>query len=138
MNDNIQTLLVPVDFSDVTEKVLQTTLMLAQAFQSRVVLLHVAEPDPDFVGLRAGAGQCEEFGGEGVSTRSIPIWSNRSKKAGSRGGSQRGGAPDPGANHREDFAGKRPAEMRAMIVLGFRMATGLSMGSSREALPPGC
>jgi len=54
MNDNIQTLLVAVDFSDVTEKVLQAALTLATAFKSRVVLLHVAEPEPDFVGYEPG------------------------------------------------------------------------------------
>lgn len=54
MKDTIQTILVPVDFSDATEKVIQMAGTLAQAFKSRVVLLHVAEPEPDFVGFEPG------------------------------------------------------------------------------------
>ncbi len=47
-------ILVPVDFSDVTQRVLETAAGLAGQFQSRVVLLHVAEPEPDFVGFEPG------------------------------------------------------------------------------------
>ena len=54
MQDNIQTLLVPVDFSDVTSKVLRMAQTLALAFKSRVVLLHIVEPEPDFVGFEPG------------------------------------------------------------------------------------
>lgn len=54
MKDTIRTLLVPIDFSDVTANVLETAQTLALAFKSRVVLLHVAEPEPDFVGFEPG------------------------------------------------------------------------------------
>ncbi len=54
MNNNVQTLLVPIDFSDVTARVLETAETLAKAFQSRVVLLHIVEPEPDFVGFEPG------------------------------------------------------------------------------------
>ncbi len=47
-------ILVPVDFSDVTQRVLETAAGLAAQFKSRVVLLHVAEPEPDFVGFEPG------------------------------------------------------------------------------------
>jgi nucleotide-binding universal stress UspA family protein len=47
-------LLVPVDFSDVTPRVLAQALQLARAFGARVTLLHVAPPDPAFVGYAAG------------------------------------------------------------------------------------
>ena len=47
-------LLVPVDFSDVTPRVLEQALQLARAFGARVTLLHVAPPDPAFVGYVAG------------------------------------------------------------------------------------
>ncbi len=50
----MKNILVPVDFSDVTTKVLETARQLAAAFQSRVVLLNIAEPEPDFVGFEAG------------------------------------------------------------------------------------
>jgi nucleotide-binding universal stress UspA family protein len=50
----MKTILVPVDFSDVTEKVVDTAAQLAEAFESRIVLVHVAEPEPQFVGYDPG------------------------------------------------------------------------------------
>ncbi len=54
MKANVHTLLVPIDFSDVTPNVLDTARSLALAFKSRVVLFHIAEPEPDFVGFEPG------------------------------------------------------------------------------------
>lgn len=50
----MKTILVPVDFSDVTSHVIETATKFATAFLSRVVILNVAEPEPDFVGFEAG------------------------------------------------------------------------------------
>jgi len=50
----MKTIVVPIDFSDVTEKVIDTAASLAAAFGSRVILLHVADPEPDFVGYDPG------------------------------------------------------------------------------------
>lgn len=50
----MKTILVPVDFSDVTARVVETARSFAMAFESRLVLLNVAEPEPDFVGFEAG------------------------------------------------------------------------------------
>lgn len=50
----MNTILVPVDFSDVTTRVVETARQLARAFHSRIVLLNVAEPEPDFVGFEPG------------------------------------------------------------------------------------
>ncbi len=50
----MNTILVPVDFSDVTHHVLDTAAKFAIAFGSRLVILNVAEPEPDFVGFEAG------------------------------------------------------------------------------------
>jgi nucleotide-binding universal stress UspA family protein len=50
----MKTLLVPIDFSDVCDKVVETASELAAAFGSRVILLHVAEPEPQFVGYDPG------------------------------------------------------------------------------------
>ena len=50
----IETILVPVDFSDVTTEVVHHATEMAKAFGSRVVLLHISEPEPDFVGYEAG------------------------------------------------------------------------------------
>lgn len=50
----MKTILVPVDFSDVTARVVAVARQFAEAFRSRVVLLHVVEPEPDFVGFEPG------------------------------------------------------------------------------------
>ena len=41
----MKTILVPVDFSDVTGNIIKTVLMFAKAIKSRVVLLHVRSGD---------------------------------------------------------------------------------------------
>ncbi|HSI15374.1 MAG TPA: universal stress protein [Chthoniobacter sp.] len=50
----MKTILVPVDFSDVTPEVVETARKLAAAFEGRLVILNIAEPEPDFVGFEAG------------------------------------------------------------------------------------
>lgn len=50
----MKTILVPVDFSDVTDRVIGAATQFAQAFNSRIVLLHVVEPEPEFVGFEPG------------------------------------------------------------------------------------
>src|SRR5271165_3741614 len=50
----MKTILVPVDFSDVSAKVVETASLLARAFGSRVILVNVAEPEPEFVGYDPG------------------------------------------------------------------------------------
>lgn len=50
----MKTILVPVDFSDATAQVMETARKFATAFGSRVILLNVADPEPDFVGFEAG------------------------------------------------------------------------------------
>ena len=50
----MKTILVPVDFSDCTPSLIDTAKRYATTFGSRVVLLHVSEPEPDFVGFEPG------------------------------------------------------------------------------------
>jgi len=47
-------ILAAVDFSPVTEQVLQTLVQMAATFPAQVSLVHVAPPDPAFVGYEAG------------------------------------------------------------------------------------
>ncbi len=47
-------ILVAVDLSEVTEKIVKEAEKIAQALSAKVWLLHVAEPDPDFVGYKVG------------------------------------------------------------------------------------
>lgn len=51
---NPKTILVPVDFSDVTARVTEAARALASAFQGEIILVHVQEPEPDFVGFEPG------------------------------------------------------------------------------------
>ena len=50
----MKTILVPVDFSDVTPQVLSVASSMAAAFGSHVIIIYVAEPEPDFVGFEPG------------------------------------------------------------------------------------
>lgn len=50
----MNTLLVPVDFSDTTAPVIAQAQVLAKALGGDLVLLKVAEPEPDFVGFEPG------------------------------------------------------------------------------------
>ena len=50
----MKTILVPVDFSDVTPQVLSVASSMAAAFRCRLVVIYVAEPEPDFVGFEPG------------------------------------------------------------------------------------
>jgi nucleotide-binding universal stress UspA family protein len=47
-------ILTAVDFSDPTDMILRVTSKLAKRLEARVWLLHVAEPEPDFVGYNTG------------------------------------------------------------------------------------
>jgi nucleotide-binding universal stress UspA family protein len=50
----MKTILAPIDFSDVTGAVVQSAAGIAKAFQASLYLLHVAPPDPDFIGYEPG------------------------------------------------------------------------------------
>jgi nucleotide-binding universal stress UspA family protein len=50
----MDTILVAVDFSSVTEAVIDAAVGVSRAFDSSVYLLHVEPPEPDFVGYEAG------------------------------------------------------------------------------------
>ena len=52
-------LLAAVDFSDSTEKVIENARNISKSFNAKMWLIHVAEPDPDFVGYAAGPPQTE-------------------------------------------------------------------------------
>ena len=49
-------ILVAVDFSDVSRGIVDLVRRLPQADRGKVFLLHVTEPDPEFVGWEAGPG----------------------------------------------------------------------------------
>lgn len=47
-------ILTAVDFSDATSHIIRVTRKFAQSMNGKVCLVHVAEPEPDFVGYDAG------------------------------------------------------------------------------------
>jgi len=47
-------ILTAIDFFDSTEKVIRVTRKLALSMNAKVRLVHVAEPEPDFVGFDSG------------------------------------------------------------------------------------
>ena len=50
----MKTILVPVDFSDVTLKVVKAAVHLAKPFQSKIILMHASEPTPQLLAIGPG------------------------------------------------------------------------------------
>lgn len=50
----MKNILVPLDLKVETDLVFESAIQLAQAFKAKLWLLHVAAPDPDFVGYEPG------------------------------------------------------------------------------------
>lgn len=50
----MERIIAGVDFSPVSDAVVNRAASIARAFAARLVLLHVAAPDPDFVGFDVG------------------------------------------------------------------------------------
>jgi nucleotide-binding universal stress UspA family protein len=56
----MKTILVPIDFSPVTDAVVEQAAHLAEAFSAALWLLYVAAPEPDFVGYETGPPNVRE------------------------------------------------------------------------------
>ncbi len=54
-------ILVAIDFSDSTPLVIDQAMILAQATSAKIWLIHVAAPDPDFVGYQTGPQTERDF-----------------------------------------------------------------------------
>ena len=50
----MKTILVALDFSDVTLKVVKAAVHLAKPFQSKIILMHASEPAPQLLGIGPG------------------------------------------------------------------------------------
>jgi len=50
----MKTILVPVDFSDVTIKVVKAAVHLAKPFHSKIILMHATEVVPSMMGMGGG------------------------------------------------------------------------------------
>lgn len=53
-------ILAAIDFSESSQKVVEQARELAKAFSAKLWLLHVAEPEPDFVGYEVETGVMRE------------------------------------------------------------------------------
>jgi nucleotide-binding universal stress UspA family protein len=51
----MKTILVPIDFSDETLKVVKAAVHLAKPFLSRIILMHASEPSPQLLGIGPGS-----------------------------------------------------------------------------------
>ncbi|GGA41537.1 universal stress protein [Okeania sp. KiyG1] len=50
----MKNIVVAIDFSQITPAIITQAEALVQAFNSKLWLIHIAEPDPDFVGFKTG------------------------------------------------------------------------------------
>ena len=60
----IKNILVAIDFNDTVGELLSYSEGLAEKFGAKVWVLHVAEPDPDFVGFAPGPQYIRDFKAE--------------------------------------------------------------------------
>ncbi len=63
----MKTLLVPVDFSDVTARVVEYAGTMAKTFDASLVLLHIADPEPEFIGYEPGPQTVRDAVAETIS-----------------------------------------------------------------------
>ncbi|MHA1916624.1 MAG: universal stress protein [Promethearchaeota archaeon] len=50
----MKNILAPIDFSDITKEVIEHAADMTRTFSGKLWLIHVAPPDPEFVGHRVG------------------------------------------------------------------------------------
>lgn len=50
----MKTILVAVDFSNITDKLLQAAVTISSGGHSKVYIVHISAPEPDFVGMSVG------------------------------------------------------------------------------------
>ncbi len=60
----MKNILVPIDFSAETDRVIDVAIALAKPLQAKLWLVHVAAPDPDFVGYETGPRYVREHRAE--------------------------------------------------------------------------
>ena len=61
---NIKNILVAVDFADHDEVLLEYALQMAQKFECKAWIIHIAAPDPDFVGYEPGPQYVRDYRAE--------------------------------------------------------------------------
>lgn len=72
-------ILVGIDFSDTTEKILAFAGKIVARMSAKVWLLHVAAPDPDFVGFEVGPQSVRDSNSRGYHQEHREIQENASR-----------------------------------------------------------
>jgi nucleotide-binding universal stress UspA family protein len=57
----MKNILIPIDFKGNSELLLNKAFDIAEKFDSKVWLIHVAAPDPDYIGYEAGPQNLRDF-----------------------------------------------------------------------------
>jgi nucleotide-binding universal stress UspA family protein len=57
----MKNVLIAIDFHDKTNMLIDKAIEIGKAFESKIWLLHVAAPDPDFVGYEVGPQYIRDF-----------------------------------------------------------------------------
>ena len=66
--DSTENILVAVDFSNDDQVLLAKALQMAKPFGSKIWVVHIAAPDPDFVGYEPGPQYIRDFRAEDLRT----------------------------------------------------------------------
>ena len=57
----MKNILVPIDFSEDTYQLLNKSVEIAEKFNSKVWIIHISSPEPDFVGYDVGPQYIRDF-----------------------------------------------------------------------------
>lgn len=72
-------LLVAIDFSEITKKILEKVEQIVLKTKAKVWLIHVAQPDPDFIGYDVGPDSERKFMADKFRDQHIKIQAYSSK-----------------------------------------------------------
>lgn len=56
----MKNILIPIEFDNIAQKLIDTGIELAEKFDSKIWLIHIAAPEPDFVQYTSGTGPNNE------------------------------------------------------------------------------
>lgn len=70
----MKNILVGIDFHDYSETLINKALELAKPFNSKIWLLHVAAPDPDFIGYEVGPQYIRDERAKTLNKEHSKLW----------------------------------------------------------------
>ena len=82
--DSVKNILVAVDFSNDDQVLLAKALQMAKPFGAKIWVVHIAAPDPDFVGYEPGPQYIRDFRAEDLRTehKTLKTYAENLDKAG--------------------------------------------------------